>query len=74
MRGAPQKDAIRGWQNALSELETAAKEYNPDGIPVAIEGLEMLASYLEVADDGGDPSLTRLSRAVRRLAPPEQGI
>lgn len=63
-----QRDAVRGWERVLRDLEEAAKEYNPDGLPVAIEGLNLLASYLEVVEDGEDPGLDRIARALRRLA------
>jgi hypothetical protein len=57
VRGDGQRDAVRGWERALADLEATATEYNPDGLPIAIEGLKMLASYLEVVDEEDDPTL-----------------
>ena len=63
-----QRDAVSDWERALSDLEATAAEYNPDGIPIAIEGVKMLASYLQVVDDGKDEGLRALTRALQRLA------
>jgi hypothetical protein len=51
----------------LADLEATATEYNPDGLPIAIEGLQMLASYLEVVDEGDDPGLRNFVRVLQRL-------
>ncbi|WPB79804.1 metallophosphoesterase [Archangium violaceum] len=64
----PQREAVRGWEQTLTDLEATAKEYNPDGLPIAIEGLNMLAAYLEVAVVSADSSLSRFTRTLRRLA------
>jgi len=68
VRDGVQRVAVRGWERALVDLEAAATEYNPDGLPIAIDGLKLLASYLEVVDDGEDPVLGNLARILRRLA------
>jgi hypothetical protein len=74
VRGDGQRDAVRGWERALADLEATATEYNPDGLPIAIEGLKMLASYLEVVDEEDDPSLKTFVRVLRRLARDNEGF
>ena len=69
-----QRDAVRGWRQALADLEATATEYNPDGLPIAIEGLKLLASYLEVVEDREDQSLGSFVRALRRLARVNEGF
>lgn len=65
--GAAQRDAVRGWDQTLSDLQAAATDYNPDGLPLAIDGLTMLSTYLEAVDDARLKSfvsvLQRLARA-----------
>ena len=51
----------------MTDLHQAATDFNPDGMPVAIEGLQILASYLEVAGEGGD-ELETMARTMRNLA------
>ncbi len=68
VREGAQRDAVRGWERALTDLEATATEYNPDGLPIAIEGLKLLASYLEVVDEEGDTTLQKFVRVLRRLA------
>ena len=65
--------AVRGWERTLADLEATATEYNPDGLPIAIEGLKMLASYLEVADEGDRPGLRNFVRALQGLARANEG-
>src|SRR5207237_1890117 len=55
------------WKRCLTDLHQAATEFNPDGMPVAIEGLQMLASYLEVATEDGD-ELEIMAKTLRNLA------
>lgn len=74
VRNGEQRDAVRGWERALADLEATANEYNPDGLPIAIEGLMLLASYLEVEDDGQEPDLKNLVRVLRHLARVNQGF
>ncbi len=74
VRGDAQRDAVRGWERALADLEATATEYNPDGLPITIEGLKLSASYLEVVDEGGDPKLKNFVRILRRLARENEGF
>ncbi|RYG87563.1 MAG: hypothetical protein EON59_07050 [Alphaproteobacteria bacterium] len=52
--GGPRTDAERsaliGWELCLRELEAVTKDFNPDGVPVPVEGLEVLAIFLDAAD------------------------
>jgi 3',5'-cyclic AMP phosphodiesterase CpdA len=73
-RNDAQSDAMRGWERTLCDLEAVAKEYNPDGLPIAIEGLRLLASYLDVVDEGEDPTLGMFVRVLRRLARANEGF
>ena len=68
VKDGAQHDAVLDWERTLSDLEATATDYNPDGIAIPIEGVRMLASYLKVIDDGTDPSLSDLTRALERLA------
>jgi 3',5'-cyclic AMP phosphodiesterase CpdA len=74
IRAGAQREAVRGWERTLADLETTATEYNPDGLPIAIEGLRMLASYLEVVDEGDDATLNTFVRVLRRLASVNEGF
>ena len=72
VREGAQRDAVRGWERTLADLEATATEYNPDGLPLAIEGLKLLASYLEVVDE--DATLNGFVRVLRRLARDNEGF
>lgn len=72
VRGDGQRDAVREWDRALVDLEATATEYNPDGLPIAIEGLKLLASYLEVVNEEGDLTLKKFVRLLRHLASTNQ--
>lgn len=37
-RNDKERAALAGWGRCLTELEDVAKNYNPDGVPVAVEG------------------------------------
>jgi 3',5'-cyclic AMP phosphodiesterase CpdA len=39
----------RQWMQTLEDLNAATRDFNPDGVPVPIEGLEALASNLTVS-------------------------
>ncbi|MDN7427943.1 metallophosphoesterase [Burkholderia sp. AU45388] len=73
-RNVAQRDAMRGWERTLRDLEATANEFNPDGLPIAIEGLKLLASYLEVVDEGEDQDLRMFVRVLRRLARDNEGF
>ena len=74
VREGAQRDAVRGWERTLADLEATATEYNPDGLPIAIEGLKLLASYLEVVDEEEDTTLKSFVRVLRRLARDNEGF
>jgi len=67
-RPGAQQQAVRDWRRCLADLHQAATEFNPDGMPVAIEGLETLALYLEVASDDDDTELKTMAQSLRNLA------
>jgi 3',5'-cyclic AMP phosphodiesterase CpdA len=62
-----QEQTVRDWRRCLTDLHQAATKFNPDGMPVAIEGLQRLASYLEVAEEEGD-ELEIMAQTLRNLA------
>jgi 3',5'-cyclic AMP phosphodiesterase CpdA/thymidylate synthase len=66
VKDGAQQDAVRGWERALVDLEATAAEYNPDGLPIAIEGLKRLASYLDEADDSTLKTFVRILRSLAR--------
>lgn len=72
-RSEKERIALDGWDRCLAELEDVAKNYNPDGVPVAVEGLEVLASYLQINMES-DADLTRLVRELTRLAEDNRGF
>ncbi|WP_354132015.1 metallophosphoesterase [Bradyrhizobium sp. RT4b] len=74
IRDGAQRDAVRGWGRSLADLEATATEFNADGLPIAIDGLKLLASYLEVVDEGREPILMNLVRVLRRLARANEGF
>lgn len=74
VRGDAQREAVRGWERALADLEATATEYNPDGLPIAIEGLKLLASYIEVVNEEVDATLKNFVRLLRRLASNNEGF
>jgi hypothetical protein len=41
--------AVDGWNQTLAELTASMAEYNPDGVPVPLEGLETLHAYLRAS-------------------------
>lgn len=71
-RAGLQGQVVRDWKRCLADLHGAATEFNPDGMPVAIEGLEVLASYLEVADDE-NAELEEMAKTLRGLAASNRG-
>lgn len=57
------EEVIRGWMQSLDEFEEAAREYNDDGVPMAIEGLDALACYIEALE----PTDTNLQQFLVEL-------
>lgn len=72
-RSEKERIAIEGWRRCLTELEDVANNYNPDGVPVAVEGLEVLASYMQINVDD-DAELGRFVRELIRLAEDNRGF
>jgi hypothetical protein len=60
-----ESEVIRGWNLCIDELVAATEDFNPDGVPVPIEGLEALAGFVAVAED---EALDGIVRVLRRLA------
>jgi|GEM_PF-1110401 len=59
-------EAIKGWFKTLAELEEATQNFNPDGVPLAIEGIRRLSAYLDASDKAN--RLHRLREALNSLA------
>ncbi len=59
---------IADWRRSLTELRSSAEHYNGDGIPVAIEGLSMLAAYIEASSGAEDRELRSLAHDLGDLA------
>ncbi|MBA8908012.1 metallophosphoesterase [Aminobacter ciceronei] len=72
-RGEKERLAVEGWRRCLAELEDVANNYNPDGVPVAVEGLEVLASYMQINVDD-DTELGHFVRELTRLAEDNRGF
>lgn len=64
-RTGAENGALLGWDQCLTELEAVTADFNPDGVPVPIEGLEVLACFLDAADAA---DLGPMVHALRRLA------
>lgn len=64
---AAEAKVVEGWYQTLDELSKAASEFNGDGVPVAIEGLERLSKYLEAGDPVGSRQLRRSLDALARV-------
>lgn len=45
---------IREWFQTLDDLAEATERFNADGVPIAIEGLQALATYLNASEPSGD--------------------
>lgn len=74
INGSAQADSIHGWERTLLDLEATATEYNPDGLPVPIEGLRLLASYLEAVDFGKNNEIGRFIQVLKDLASLNEGF
>jgi hypothetical protein len=44
----------RQWRQTLDDLENATLNFNPDGVPVPIDGFEVLVANLSVITPRGD--------------------
>jgi hypothetical protein len=62
------QDAVRQWRRSLDDQREAASSFNPDGIPVAIEGLEHLALYLKSSANSNYPNLGKFIQSLQALA------
>lgn len=45
---------IDGWMQSIAEFEQAAEQFNQDGVPLAIEGLDALACYIDALEPTGE--------------------
>lgn len=63
-----QAGAVLGWTQAMAEMKAATLEYDPDGVPTAVEGLYTLASYVEAAAPSDDRGALAFARGLRDLA------
>lgn len=64
--GAMRDEVVRGWMQSLADFDQATKEFNVDGVPLAIEGIAALADYVDSLAPTGD--LRRFSGSLRALA------
>lgn len=68
IEGDPQTKVVLGWRHALKELLVSAQRFNGDGIPIAIEGLRMLAKYVNVSAQMEDKGAERFAICLNALA------
>lgn len=68
VRGPEQGMAVEEWGRALAELKSSTKDFNPDGVPLAIEGLTTLAAYIQASADTQDKEVLEMARRLRELA------
>ncbi|MFJ7440158.1 metallophosphoesterase [Methylorubrum thiocyanatum] len=66
--GEGRSAALRDWEQTLSDLHDSTCGYYPDGVPVAIEGLRMLGSFIEAAAGSDDQAAKDFSRLLNDLA------
>ena len=64
--GSMRDEVVKGWMQSLSDFDQATKEFNIDGVPLAIEGVVALADYVDSLVPTGD--LQRFSGSLRALA------
>ena len=55
---------IELWERCLKDLEQAATEFHPDGVPVALEGLRLLSAMLEALEPS-HPARPLLKKLIR---------
>jgi hypothetical protein len=60
--------AIRDWRRSLIDLRLVISAFNPDGIPVAIEGLHRLSVYLDATVPANDRELKDFAQHLGALA------
>ena len=72
VRNGGQRLAVTEWQRALVELRSATETFNPDGVPVAIEGLRMLAAYVLATVDPSDKEAVEIATLLHELADHDQ--
>ncbi|MGY4617649.1 hypothetical protein ACVWZ4_002876 [Bradyrhizobium sp. USDA 4472] len=68
VRGGAQEKAVAGWRSALAELRAATDAFNPDGVPLAIEGLATLAAYIQASAALEDDEVLAMASRLRELA------
>jgi hypothetical protein len=68
VRGDEQQKAIDDWHLGLDELREATKSFNSDGVPIAIEGLQMLAAYIRASASPDDDELGQIAEQATQLA------
>ncbi|WP_188053929.1 hypothetical protein [Sphingosinithalassobacter sp. CS137] len=64
--GSMRDEVVKGWMQSLADFDQATKEFNVDGVPLAIEGVVALADYVDSLVPTGD--LQRFSGSLRALA------
>jgi 3',5'-cyclic AMP phosphodiesterase CpdA len=65
-RDQTRDEVVEGWMQSLADFEQATREFNPDGVPLAIEGLQALCLYLGALKPTGD--LATFLEALEGLA------
>ncbi|WP_163868259.1 metallophosphoesterase [Myxococcus eversor] len=68
IHGDTQRQILGDWQRTLADLGASTQEYNSEPVPLAIEGLYTLASYLKIAANADDRDATELARRLSDLA------
>ncbi|MGY4172645.1 metallophosphoesterase [Bradyrhizobium sp. USDA 4529] len=68
IRGRVQEKAVAGWRSALAELRAATEGFNPDGVPLAIEGLSTLAAYIQASAAPEDDEVLGMAQRLREFA------
>ncbi len=63
-----QRETLRQWDHTLSDLEAVAAAFNPDGVPLPIEGMKLLAAYLDVSQIDDNIPLKNFSRTLRSIS------
>jgi hypothetical protein len=66
------QQAVRDWERTLADLEASIRTFNSDGVPIAIEGLDTLAAYIEVAAEPNDLEAKVFARRLRDLSKANQ--